>query len=197
MDDDRIGQLEAAYREYAALGPLQRLAQGKRMVFPAGPQDAPLVLVGEAPGADEEREGQPFVGRTGRLLQDLFRKATMPWELCYRTNTVAWRPDGNRTPYPFEILASRPRLLKEIAIVRPAVVLAVGTTAWRAVTGSEMGPFGDSRGKVTAWKHPDLADPVTLMAIYHPGAIIRMTGGERRAAEGETVAALQSLITGG
>jgi uracil-DNA glycosylase family 4 len=194
---DSVDQLEAAYAEYAATEPLQRLAQGKRMVFPAGPPDSPLLLVGEAPGADEERQGQPFVGRTGQLLQELFRKGQIPWAMCYRTNVVAWRPDGNRTPYPYEILASRPRLLREIAIVRPAVVLAVGTTAWRAVTDSDCGPFGDSRGKIVTWKHPDLADPITLMAIYHPGAIIRMSGGERRAAEGETVASLQALITGG
>jgi uracil-DNA glycosylase family 4 len=193
---DRIGELEAAYAEYVTVEPLQRLAQGKRMVSPAGPVDAPLVLVGEAPGADEEHQGQPFVGRTGQLLQDLFRKGQIPWQLCYRTNVVAWRPDGNRTPYPYEILASRPRLMREIAIIRPAVVLAVGATAWRAVTDSGLGSFGDNRGKITTWKHPDLSDPITLMAIYHPGAIIRMSGGERRAAEGETVAALQHLITG-
>jgi uracil-DNA glycosylase len=193
---DPVDQLEAAYAEYAATEPLQRLAQGKRMVFPAGPPDAPLLLVGEAPGADEERQGQPFVGRTGQLLQELFRKATLPWAMCYRTNVVAWRPDGNRTPYPYEILASRPRLLREIAIVRPAVVLAVGTTAWRGITDSEYGSFGDHRGRPCITKLPELPEAITLLAVYHPGAIIRMTGGERRAAEGETVAALQSLMTG-
>lgn len=192
---DAIAQLEAAYRDYLALtaGPLQKLARTKPAVFPAGPPDSPMMVVGEAPGAEEEAQGQPFVGKTGQLLQDLFRKARLPWQLCWRTNVVCWRPDANRTPYPFEILASRPRLLAEIAAVRPLTVLAVGTTAWRALTDSGLGPFGDARGHLLSWVPPGGSESITLLAVYHPGAIIRMSGGERLAAEGETVAALRSI----
>lgn len=196
MTDQQLDDIEAAYMTYAATAALQKVAAGHRLVPPAGSVEAPLVLVGEAPGEDEEREGEPFVGKTGQLLQELFRKATLPWDLCYRTNVLPWRPPGNRTPYPFEIEASRGRLMREITIIRPVIVVAAGSSAWKGLSPQAMyGTFDDVLGKLIPWSpwQQDWGGGCSILAIRHPGALVRMRGEERRAAEEQTVTALRSI----
>jgi uracil-DNA glycosylase family 4 len=181
--------LDRLYAAYAGQLVLQRVADGKRLVRGAGPLDAPLVVVGEAPGEAEDRHGEPFVGPSGQLLQHLFARAGLPWELCYRTNVLPWRPPGNRTPDNFEIVASYNRVEQEIAVIGPLVVVAAGSTAWQAVTRNKGGRFTDAVGN---WIEGRL--PYRLLPVYHPAFILRSSGAERDRLEAVTVAVLHSAL---
>jgi len=187
-----LDQVYALYNGGTAV--LQEAAAGRPPVRGAGPLHAPVVLVGEAPGAVEEKEGAPFLGPSGQLLRHLFARAGVPWEFCYRTNVLPWRPPGNRTPYPYEVTALRPRLVQEITIISPLIVIAAGGTAWRGLTAGRQGSFTDNRGAWLKWQAPELT--CDLISIWHPGAILRAYGDQREQMETETVTALRSVTEG-
>ena len=178
--------LDHLYDVYAGQLVLQRVADGKRLVRGAGPLDAPLVVIGEAPGETEDRLGEPFVGPSGQLLQALFARAGLPWELCYRMNVLPWRPPGNRTPDNFEIVASYNRVQQEIAAIGPEVVVAAGATAWQAVSRNGNGRFSERLGG----PHEDVLPGRRLWVIYHPSYILR-TG---RGLEEETAISLAHIL---
>src|SRR5437764_75712 len=136
-------EIARLYEEYAKTAVLQPVADGKRLVPGYGPLDAPMVVVGEAPGATEDQQGRPLTGPSGQLLQRLFAAAGLPWELCYVMNVLPWRPPGNRAPYPFEVIASYDRVAAEVAVIAPLIVVAAGATAWRAVTRGDHGRFSE------------------------------------------------------
>jgi uracil-DNA glycosylase len=159
------------YHQYAKTDVLRQVAQGKRLVPGHGPVNAPLVVVGEAPGAEEDRQARPFVGPSGQLLQDLFGRAGLPWGMCYAMNVLPWRPPGNRDPYPFEVQASEARVAAEIAVVDPVVVVAAGAVAWKCVTRGDHGRFADAR-----FNWSELSGR-RLLAIPHPSAILRTANG--------------------
>lgn len=123
--------------------------------------------MGEAPGAEEERLGAPFVGPSGQLLQRMLFEAEIPWKLVYRTNVLPWRPPGNRTPYPFEIQASWERLHSEISVISPRVVICAGSTAWSGVTRDEAGRFTEAR-----WNWHEI-DGRRVLAVPHPSRILQ------------------------
>lgn len=186
----KAAALDRIYNGYAQLRVLQQVADGRRLVRGAGPLDAPLALVGEAPGEMEDLHGEPFVGVSGQLLQQLVARAGLPWEMCYRTNVLPWRPPGNRIPYNFEIVASYPRVEQEIAVVAPVIVVAVGATAWQALTCNRHGSFTDAVG---SWLD-ESARPYRLLAVYHPSFILRSSGAERSRLEAATVHTLHSAL---
>jgi len=188
MQDARQAALDVLYRDYAQITVLQQLAAGRRLVPGHGPLDSPLAVVGEAPGAEEARQGQPFVGPSGQLLQDLFGRAGLPWGMCYVMNVLPWRPPGNRTPYPFGVQASWTRVSGEIAVVDPVVVIAAGATAWKGLTDGDHGSFSDARF------HWSQLNGRRLLAIPHPSAILREKDGPDRARlEAATVEALRGV----
>ena len=185
MQDARRAALDVLYDEYAKITVLRQLYPGKRLVRGAGPLNSPLVVVGEAPGQDEDRQGRPFVGASGQLLQDLFRRAGLPWDMCYVMNVLPWRPPANRTPYPFEVQASWLRVSAEIAVIDPLVVVAAGAVAWKGVTAGDHGSFPDARF------HWSELNGRRLLAIPHPSAILRTPRDDDRARlEAATVGAL-------
>lgn len=184
-EDARQAAIDVLYADYARTKVLWQVSRGKRLVPGHGPLDAPLVVVGEAPGAEEDRQGRPFVGKSGQLLQELFRRAGLPWPMCYVTNVLPWRPPGNRDPYPFEVQASEMRVAAEIAVVDPVVVVAAGAVAWKCVTWGDHGRFADARFR---WSE---LNGRRLLAIPHPSAILRERGEDDRArVEAATVEAL-------
>lgn len=192
---DKRSELERLYMDYsreAETGVLQEMKHSSNgYIRGYGPLDAPLVVVGEAPGEDEERENRPFVGKSGQLLQDLFRRADIPWELCYVMNVIPWRPAKNRTPYPYEIMASWRRVEREIEIIGPFVVVAVGGTAWFGVTHNQHGRFDQHRN---AWQNRDKTGrPYDLLGINHPGFMLRQADAARAETEAKTVAALRKI----
>lgn len=181
-------ELSRLWVEYCNVTILRQAADGRRLVCGAGPLTAPVAVVGEAPGEQEELRGEPFVGPAGKLLQRMLGSAGIPWEACYRTNVLAWRPPGNRTPYPFQVVASRPRLMAELAVIDPAIVIAAGATAWQCLSANEHGRFTEARGQ---WLD-DWDGPCPLLAVYHPSAILRAHGLTEGQMREETMAALRS-----
>lgn len=178
------------YEEYAAQPALARVSEGRPLVRGHGILNAPVVVVGEAPGEQEERQGRPFVGPAGGLLQRIFSDAGVPWALCYVTNVLPWRPPGNRTPYPFEVQCSYSRLAAEVAVVDPVVVIAAGEPAWHCLTRNDMGRFADAR---FGWHE---LDGRRLLCLPHPSYLLRLKDPAERAAwERETVEAIARALT--
>jgi len=142
-------------------------ATRQRVVVGSGPASSRLVIIGEAPGATEDEGGEPFIGRSGRLLFALLdEEAGLARSDCFVTNVVKCRPPANRTPTRDEIATCRPWLDAQLARLEPAVVLALGNTAAKSVLGFEEG-IGRTHGRLV-----DLGTGVA-MATYHPAAALR------------------------
>lgn len=141
----------------------------KQTVYADGAPDARVMVVGEAPGAHEDATGLPFVGEAGRLLDlmlaaiDLSRRDSV-----YICNVLKCRPPGNRNPQPDEIASCSPYLRRQIELVRPEAILAVGSFAARLLTGSgDTASLGSLRGTVHSY------EGVPLVVTYHPAALLR------------------------
>lgn len=146
-----------------------RLADGRtQVVFSDGPAHARVMVVGEAPGANEDATGVPFVGAAGKYLDLLLRTVDLSREeSVYICNVLKCRPPGNRNPMPDEIASCAPFLKKQIDLVRPEALLAVGSFAGQLLTGREKTALGKMRGEVHAYHG------VPLIVTYHPAALLR------------------------
>jgi len=145
------------------------LHQGRtQTVFGVGRRDADLMVIGEAPGADEDRQGEPFVGRAGQLLNSMLRAIALPRTEVYIANILKCRPPNNRDPQPEESACCTPYLAQQIALVRPRALLAVGRIAaqWLLQTDT---PIGRLRGRV--FNYGDAGTP--LVVTYHPAYLLR------------------------
>ena len=131
-----------------------------------GNPDARLVLVGEGPGANEDAQGKPFVGQAGNLLNGILDAIEVPRDSVYITNIVKCRPPQNRKPLPDEIAACIPYLHREMEIIRPQVILALGSTAAEALLGVRKS-LGELRNKVHTY------NGIPLVVTYHPAALLR------------------------
>jgi DNA polymerase len=144
------------------------LAKGRnKIVFGDGDPNAKLMFVGEGPGADEDASGLPFVGRGGQLLNNMIQAMGLKREQVYIANVVKCRPPQNRTPEPDEAHTCSPFLFKQIDVVRPKVIVALGQTAVTYLTG-EKRPLSGWRG-VT---HP-FRGGAKLIVTYHPAFLLR------------------------
>jgi uracil-DNA glycosylase family 4 len=139
-----------------------------RTVFGVGRRDADLLIVGEAPGADEDRQGEPFVGRAGQLLNAMLAAIGLARGDVYIANVLKCRPPGNRDPKPDEAAACTPYLERQIALLQPQVVLAVGRIAAQWLLQSEQ-PIGRLRATV----HSYGTQGIPLVASYHPAYLLR------------------------
>jgi DNA polymerase len=145
-----------------------------RPVFADGAADARVMVVGEAPGANEDRTGLPFVGAAGKLLDLMLASVDLSrGETVYICNVIKCRPPGNRDPRPDEIDTCSPYLLGQIEQVRPEAILAVGTFAGRLLTGTAGAPLGSLRGTVHEYRG------LPLVVTYHPAALLRNRGWTR------------------
>lgn len=147
-------------------------AQGrKQIVFGVGNARARLVFVGEGPGADEDAQGIPFVGRAGKLLNDMIEKGMgLRRQEVYICNVVKCRPPGNRTPESDECGACSPFLQRQIAAIRPEIVCALGAVAAQNLLGRR-GPIGGFRGRVHPLEVEGFA--TRLVVTYHPAYLLR------------------------
>ena len=141
-----------------------------KLVFGNGNADADLMFVGEAPGAQEDREGTPFVGRAGRLLDQLLSEIGLARQDVFVTNVLQCRPPGNRDPLPEEIEECEPHLLRKIALIEPKVICTLGNFATKLLTGSPQG-ITKVHGRPQPRRVGDLS--VQLYPIYHPAAALR------------------------
>jgi uracil-DNA glycosylase len=137
-----------------------------KFVFGVGNPDARLMFVGEAPGADEDAQGEPFVGRAGQLLNKILAAIAMKREEVYIANILKCRPPNNRTPIPEEVAECMPYLKKQIALVKPQIIVCLGLTAAQNLLG-----ISDSLGKL---RGRDLTfEGIPLKVTYHPAALLR------------------------
>ena len=144
-----------------------RLAEGRnKVVFGAGNPNADLMLVGEGPGAEEDRQGLPFVGAAGELLTRIIQAIEMTRDEVYIANVVKCRPPGNRDPQPDEVAACRGYLDRQIALVRPRAIVALGKVAAQTLLGNDA-PIGRMRGQ---WHQ---VQGIPTMVTYHPAALLR------------------------
>lgn len=157
-------------------------------VFGVGDVQARWLVIGEAPGAEEDRRGEPFVGRAGQLLNAMLRAVGLPRENVFIANMLKCRPPNNRDPSGEELAACRPYLERQIALVAPSIVLAVGRIAAQNLLGSEM-PLGRLRGRAH-----ELANGTPVVVTYHPAYLLRSPADKRKAWEDLKFA--RSLSTG-
>ena len=137
-----------------------------RFVFGTGNPEASLMLIGEAPGADEDAQGEPFVGKAGQLLNKILIAIGFRREDVYICNILKCRPPGNRKPAAEEVEQCLPYLRKQIALVRPAVILCLGLTAAENLLGTSES-LTRLRGRVLEY------EGIPLMVTYHPAALLR------------------------
>ena len=151
------------------LGDCTRCALHKgrnKIVFADGDPNARLMFVGEGPGADEDAQGLPFVGRAGQLLNNMIAAMGLKREQVYIANVVKCRPPGNRTPEPDEANTCSPFLFRQIDVVRPQVLVALGATAATYLLGHRQ-PLAGLRGRVHAFRG------MQLIVTYHPAFLLR------------------------
>lgn len=170
---EREARLEALAREVAACQACGLSRGRKQAVFGVGDPCARLLFVGEAPGYDEDRLGEPFVGKAGQLLNDIIRAMGIRREDVYIANVVKCRPPGNRTPDPGEAGACRKYLEAQIEIVAPEVIIALGGVAASALLGRPVS-LGSVRGRF--WEYRG----IPLMPTYHPAYLLRYPEEKRK-----------------
>lgn len=165
-----------------------RLHQSRRtVVFGEGDPNAAVMVVGEAPGAEEDRTGRPFVGSAGKLLDRLLLSAGFPRASVYICNVLKCRPPGNRDPRPDEIASCSPYLERQLELVAPRALLAVGRFAAQALLGAE-GSIGTLRGRVHR------RGDVPVVVTFHPAYLLRSP--ERLRAAWEDFQLLRQVIDG-
>jgi uracil-DNA glycosylase len=150
------------------------------LVFSDGNPAARIMLVGEAPGAEEDRAGLPFVGASGQLLDRMLGSIGLDRTKVLITNILPWRPPGNRTPSEAEIAVCLPFVLRHIALVAPEALLLLGATAVRAITGNTQG-IRRLRGQWQSLAIPGLDRPLRALPTYHPAYLLRTPLAKREA----------------
>lgn len=141
-----------------------------RLVFADGTPGSPVMLIGEAPGREEDREGLPFVGRSGQLLDRMLAAIGLERSGVYIANVIPWRPPGNRTPTPQEVEVCRPFIERQIVLAAPKVVVFLGGAAATALTGASEGIL-KLRGR---WLDlPTEAGTLKALATLHPAYLLR------------------------
>ncbi len=150
-----------------------RLGSTRRnLVFGDGNPDAGIMFVGEAPGAEEDMQGLPFVGRAGKLLTRIIEAMGMRREDVYIANIIKCRPPKNRDPEPDEVAACEPHLKRQIEIIQPTVICALGRIAGQTLLKTKMS-MSNMRGRIF------LYNGIKLIVTYHPAAILRNPGWKK------------------
>jgi DNA polymerase len=165
--------LEAEVRQCQSCGLCTTRTQ---TVFGVGDRQARWLVVGEAPGADEDRQGEPFVGRAGKLLNPMLQAIGLRREQVYIANILKCRPPDNRDPAPDEATTCRPFLERQIALLQPRIILAVGRIAAQNLLATDT-PIGKLRGRI----HRLGLARIPLVVTYHPAYLLRSPREKRKA----------------
>lgn len=144
-------------------------------VFGVGNRAADWMVIGEAPGADEDRQGEPFVGRAGQLLNSMLKAIGLQREQVFIANILKSRPPNNRDPRPEEVRACIPYLFRQIELVNPKLILCVGRIAAQTLLETDA-PIGKLRGKLHR-----IAGDRPMVVTYHPAYLLRSPGEKRKA----------------
>lgn len=168
--EERRAKLVDLYEEVRSCTKCPLHETRTRAVFGAGDADAGVMFVGEAPGAEEDRQGLPFVGRAGQLLNELLAGIGLSREDVFIANVLKSRPPGNRDPQPLEIEACRPYLFEQVRLIEPRVVCTLGNFATKLLSGN---PAGITRVRGTPQVHELGGRTVFLLPLFHPAAALR------------------------
>src|SRR3984893_4467555 len=171
--ESKIDMLASVQARVAPCTRCPHLASSRtQTVFGVGNPDADIMFIGEAPGADEDAQGEPFVGRAGQLLTKIIKAMGFPREEVYIANVLKCRPDvpagsfGNRPPTPREMQTCRPYLMEQIDIIKPKVIVALGAVAVEGLLGTRA-PMRELRGRWNSF------NGTPLMVTYHPAYLLR------------------------
>jgi uracil-DNA glycosylase family 4 len=165
--------LDIVRTEVAGCTRCSELAAGRtQTVFGVGNPNARLMFIGEAPGADEDRQGEPFVGRAGQLLTRIIEACRLTRDQVYIANVIKCRPPGNRNPLPDEVINCRGYLERQVAIIRPEFICCLGAVAAQAVLKTEMS-IGRLRGKFHDY------EGIPVVCTYHPAYLLRNPDAKR------------------
>jgi DNA polymerase len=168
--EERRAELVELYRQLHADHGCPLKAERAHLVFGMGNADADLMFVGEAPGRDEDLQGKPFVGRAGRLLDQLLEEIGIVRGDVFVANVLKCRPPNNRDPLPDEIAECKPHLMRQIALIEPKLICTLGNFATKAITGR---PEGITRVCGRPQQHELGGLDVTVYPLLHPAAALR------------------------
>lgn len=192
---DQVGEVDVASLDWEALGSAVAACRAcglcatrTQTVFGVGNRRAELLVIGEAPGADEDRQGEPFVGRAGQLLNRMLAAIGLPREQVYIANILKCRPPGNRDPRPEEVLRCQPYLARQIELIGPRIVLAVGRVAAQSLLGTDL-TLGRLRGR---WLELG-PQAIPLRVTYHPAYLLRSPDQKAKAWEDLTAVARRRI----
>jgi DNA polymerase len=158
----------------------------RNTVFGVGDLNADWMFIGEAPGAEEDRRGEPFIGRAGKLLDEMLRAIGLSRDAVFIANMLKCRPPNNRDPKPEEVLQCRSYLERQIELVKPKIILVVGKIAAQNLLGSD-----ESLGKLRQQRHQ--LSGIPLVVTYHPAYLLRSPSHKRQSWEDLCLA--QRLVT--
>ncbi|MDB5474826.1 MAG: uracil-DNA glycosylase [Phenylobacterium sp.] len=159
--------------------PIKFEGAARQSVFYRGREDAPVMIVGEGPGAEEDAQGLPFVGRAGQLLDRMLAAAGLTDRVLI-TNTVFWRPPGNRTPTPFEQAICAPFVERTAALLKPKILLLVGGASAKAMLKKDEGILS-MRGRWFEWRSADGSLEIPALPTLHPAFLLRQPAAKKRA----------------
>ncbi len=164
------GTLEELHKLLSAFEGCPLRFSAKNLVFSDGNPQARIMLVGEAPGAEEDRIGKPFVGRSGQLLDRMLKAIGLDRESVYIANVVPWRPPGNRTPMPQEVAVCKPFIMRQIELVNPDFLICLGGPATQNLLDVKDGILR-TRGRWFPYAMPDRS--IQALATLHPAYLLR------------------------
>ena len=170
-----LDELRAALSEFDGC-PLSKTATN--LVFGDGATDARVVIIGEAPGAEEDRHGVPFIGPGGKLLDKMLASIGLDRGSVFISNTVFWRPPGNRTPTPMEMAVCAPFVERMVELIDPDMLVTLGGPAAKAML-AQSESVGKLRGKWFSYGTPRMSRPVPATALYHPDYLL-VTAAQKR-----------------
>jgi DNA polymerase len=173
---DTLEALRAALERFDGCG---LKATATQLVFADGAPGSPIMLVGEAPGGDEDRIGRPFVGRAGQLLDRMLASIGLDRTQVYIANVVPWRPPGNRTPTPQETSVCLPFMQRQIALAAPRLLVCLGGSATQTLLGVKEG-ITRARGVWRDYVGEDGA-PIPALPMFHPAYLLRTPAAKRQA----------------
>lgn len=178
IPDRKVHLLNALRNELKAFQGCPLSQGADNLVFGDGNPNAPVMIIGEAPGAEEDKQGKPFVGASGQLLDAMLKSIHLDRSCVYITNTVPWRPPNNRQPTDQERAAYLPFLQRHIAIVAPRLLICTGGIAYKTLLD---GPASITQSLSMTFQYTSsfLDRPITAFTLYHPAYLLRCPGKKK------------------
>ncbi|TAK65159.1 MAG: uracil-DNA glycosylase [Methylobacter sp.] len=173
-EPESIDTWEALQAEVAPCTKCDLCKTRTQTVFGSGNKKAEWMIIGEGPGQNEDLQGLPFVGKAGQLLTEMLRAIGLDREEVFIANIVKCRPPSNRDPKPIEIETCKPYLLRQIALIKPKIIVVLGRVAAQALLNTEE-PIGKLRGKIHA------LNDTPVVVVYHPAYLLRSLLDKRKA----------------